>query len=204
MSEPQTDQYLPPLRETWKELEQQRIFQNRMYILPRPSRASHVGKREKRERIIDNPKAMNLLALDIATKTGFCTQTASGSWNLTPKKDESRGMRLVRFKAKLREICEMERINLSVFEQLATYGKFPNFVGAEMQGILKLFCEENNIEYRSYAPTAIKKFGTGRGNAKKDAMVEAAKKYNPSVASDDEADAIILYHLAMQDLQLTQ
>jgi len=146
---------------------------------------------------------MNLLALDIATKTGFCTQTASGSWNLTPKKDESRGMRLVRFKAKLREICEMEKINLIVFEQLATYGKFPNFVGAEMQGVLKLFCEENNIEHKSYAPTVIKKFGTGKGNAKKEGMVEAAKKYNPSVASDDEADAIILYQLALQDLQLT-
>lgn len=146
---------------------------------------------------------MNLLALDIATKTGFCTQTASGSWNLTPKKDESKGMRLIRFKAKLRETCELEKINLIVFEQLATYGKFPNFIAAEMQGILKLFCEENNIEYRSYAPTAIKKFGTGKGNAKKNVMIEAAKKFKSDVESDDEADAIILYQFAIQDLQLT-
>lgn len=143
---------------------------------------------------------INLLALDIATNTGFCSKTASGSWNLTPKKDESKGMRLIRFRAKLKEICELEHINLIVFEQLANYSKFPNFVGAEMQGILKLYCEENKIEYRSYAPTVIKKFGTGSGAAKKRKMIEAAKKYKSTVESDDEADAIILYHLALQDL----
>lgn len=146
---------------------------------------------------------MNLLALDIATHTGFCTQTASGTWNLTPKKDESKGMRLIRFKAKLREICDLEKIDLIVFEQLATYGKFPNFIAAEMQGILKLFCEENNIEYRSYAPTAIKKFGTQKGNANKEMMIFAAKKFKSEVESDDEADAIILYQMAIQDLQLS-
>jgi Holliday junction resolvasome RuvABC endonuclease subunit len=144
----------------------------------------------------------NVLALDVATTTGWCTRTASGTWTLTPKKDESKGMRLIRFTSKLREICGMEQIDLIVFEQLATYGKFPNFVGAEMQGVLKLFCEQNKIDYRSYAPTEIKKFGTGSGGAKKDKMVEAAKKYKPDVDSDDEADAIILYHLAIQDLQL--
>jgi Holliday junction resolvasome RuvABC endonuclease subunit len=148
------------------------------------------------------PQRTNILALDVATNCGWCTYTASGTWNLTPKKDESKGMRLIRFKAKLREICELEKIGIIVFEQLATYGKFPNFIGAEMQGVLKLFCTENNIEYKSYAPTVIKKFGTGKGNAKKNAMVEAAKRYNPSVASDDEADAIILYQLAIDDLKL--
>ncbi len=144
----------------------------------------------------------NLLALDVATTTGWCTHTTSGTWTLTPKKDESKGMRLIRFRAKLRELCELEQINLIVFEQLASYGKFPNFVGAEMQGVLKLFCEESGIEYRSYAPTEIKKFGTGSGGAKKDKMVTAAQKYKPGVTSDDEADAIILYHLAIEDLHL--
>jgi Holliday junction resolvasome RuvABC endonuclease subunit len=144
----------------------------------------------------------NVLALDVATTTGWCTHTTSGTWTLTQKKDESKGMRLIRFRAKLREICQLEQINLIVFEQLASYGKFPNFVGAEMQGVLKLFCEESLIEYRSYAPTEIKKFGTGSGGAKKDKMVTAAQKYKPEVTSDDEADAIILYHLAIEDLHL--
>lgn len=142
------------------------------------------------------------LALDIATSTGWCTRTASGTWDFKLKKDESKGMRLIRFRAKLRETCELEQIKLIVFEQLATYGKFPNFVAAEMQGVLKLFCEENKIEYRSYAPKAIKLWGTGSGGAKKLKMIDAAKKYKPDVESDDEADAIILYHFAIDDLKL--
>lgn len=145
---------------------------------------------------------IKMLALDVATTTGWCTNSASGIWNLTPKKDESGGMRLIRFRAKLREICESEQIKLIVFEQLATYGKFPNFVAGEMQGILKIFCEENKIDYKSFAPTAIKKFATGSGVAKKEEMVAAAKKYKPSVESNDEADAIILYRLAIDDLKL--
>ncbi len=143
-----------------------------------------------------------MLALDVATNTGWCTSHGSGTWNLTPKKDESKGMRLIRFRAKLREMCEMEQIRLIVFEQLASYGKYPNFVGAEMQGVLKLFCEETGIEYKSYAPTVIKKFGTGSGGSKKEKMIDAAKKYKPTVESDDEADAIILFHCAIDDLQL--
>lgn len=143
-----------------------------------------------------------LLALDVATNTGFCTHTASGSWNLTPKRDESKGMRLIRFRAKLREICELEGIKLIVFEQVAMYSKFPNLVGPEMIGVLKLFCEENHIEYRSVAPNAIKKWATGHGHASKESMIEAASKYTSNVGDDDEADAILLYHMTIQDLSL--
>lgn len=144
-------------------------------------------------------KPTSLLALDVATKTGFCTRTASGSWNLTPKKDESKGMRLIRFKGKLKEICQLEEVTLIVFEQIAVYGKFPNTVGIEMIGVLKLFCEESGIEYKGFPVKSIKK-QTGNGNAGKDKMIEHAKQYKSDVESDDEADAIILYHLAQDEL----
>lgn len=152
--------------------------------------------------ITGSKKDVGLLALDVATNTGFCTHTASGSWNLTPKKDESKGMRLIKFKSKLKEICQLEEIRIIVFEGVASYGKYPNFVASEMQGVLKLFCEESEIEYRSYPPASVKKWATGKGNAGKDLMVEAAKKFNPSVDDEDEADAIIIYHLAFEDLSL--
>lgn len=147
-------------------------------------------------------KAAGLFALDVATVTGFCSTTASGTWNFTPKKDESKGMRLIRFKAKLRDMAELERVTLIVFEQATVYGKYPNMVGIEMIGVLKLWCEENHVEYKSYAPTEIKKFGTGKGNAGKDKMVEAVQTIKPGVTDDNEADAIFLYHLAKTDLGL--
>ena len=143
-----------------------------------------------------------LLALDIATNTGFCTATASGTWNLAPKRDESAGMRCIRFKGKLKEICEIEGIKLVVFEMAAGFHKNALIVEAELIGVLKLFCEENGIQYKSYPPASIKKDATGKGNAKKDQMIEAAQKYKPGVTSNDEADAIHIYHYAIKDLNL--
>lgn len=145
---------------------------------------------------------LSLLSLDIATNCGWCTHTASGTWHLAPKKDESKGMRLIRFRAKVKEICALEAIQLIVFEGPAVVGKYPNTVAIEMMGVLKLFAEESAIEYRSYAPSEIKKFGTGKGNAPKERMMEAAMIYKTDVADEDEADAILLYHLAKKDLEL--
>lgn len=150
----------------------------------------------------------NMLALDISTNTGWCTEIVkghivSGVWNLTPRKNESKGMRLIKFKASLSEVCKSESINLIVFEGAVTYGKFPNHVGVELQGVLKLFCEENKIEYKSYMPTEIKKFATGKGNADKPKMVAAAQsRFGMQSNDDNEADAVCLYHLAMEDLKL--
>jgi Holliday junction resolvasome RuvABC endonuclease subunit len=143
----------------------------------------------------------NILALDVATNTGFCTRSGSGVWSLAPKKDESKGMRLIRFKSKLKDICSVEEIAIIVFEGAVSYGKFPNMVGAEMIGVLKLFCEENQIEYRSYMPTEIKKSATGKGNANKDQMVLAAQqKFAMQGKDDNQADALHLYAHAIKDL----
>lgn len=143
---------------------------------------------------------MNVLALDIATHTGFCTKTASGVWDFSIKRDESSGFRLIRFKAKLKEICALEEINVIVFERNAGFHKNAIIVLGEMQGICKLFCEENKIEYRAYSASEIKKFATGKGNAKKDAMVKAAnEKYGKHITDDNEADAVHIYHFATQD-----
>jgi Holliday junction resolvasome RuvABC endonuclease subunit len=144
-----------------------------------------------------------LLALDIATKTGFCTNIASGVWYLTPKKDESKGMRLIRFKAKLKEICEIAAIRIIAFEMPAIQGKFPNFVGMEMMGVLKLFCAENDIDHKGYPPLTLAKFATGVGKGNKPLMIQKCKeKYGIDPETDDEADAVHLYHLAIQDLKL--
>ena len=50
---------------------------------------------------------MKILSLDIATKTGWATDTTSGVWDLKPKRGESEGMRVVRFKSKVRELIEL-------------------------------------------------------------------------------------------------
>lgn len=147
---------------------------------------------------------MNILALDIATHTGWCTKTASGVWDFSIKRDESSGMRLIRFKAKVREVIEKEQINLVVFERTAGFHKNAIIVQSELHGVLKLFLEENNIQYRAYSASEIKKFATGKGNAGKPLMIAAAKQKYPDVEiiDDNHADALHIYHLALNDINL--
>jgi Holliday junction resolvasome RuvABC endonuclease subunit len=146
---------------------------------------------------------LKILALDVATHCGFCTETAHGVWNLTPKRDESGGMRLIRFKAKLKETCEIEDISVVAFERTAGFHKNALIVQAELHGVLKVFCEENKIEYKAYSASEIKKYATGKGNAKKDLMIKAAReKLGYLDDNDNEADAMWIYELAKNDLKL--
>lgn len=47
---------------------------------------------------------------------------------------------------------------------------------AENGGILRFKLFQNNIPYTEYAPTQIKKFFTGKGNAKKDEVIDCVEK----------------------------
>jgi Holliday junction resolvasome RuvABC endonuclease subunit len=144
-----------------------------------------------------------VLALDIATKTGFATSTASGVWNLTPKKDESKGMRLIRFRTKLREMIQHHGFRLIVFEGAAVFSKHPNFVGAEMIGVCKLACEELGVDYMAYVPATIKKWATGNGHAGKPLMVKTAReRWDMQSNDDNEADALAILHFVLHDLGL--
>ena len=147
---------------------------------------------------------MNILALDVATKTGFCTANGSGVWDLTPKRDESKGMRLLRFRSKLIELHKAEPIDIVVFERTAGFHKAALIVQAELHGVLKVFCEENEIEYRAYSAGEIKKCATGKGNASKQMMMDAAKANFTTIKiiDDNHADALFLYLLALEDLNI--
>jgi len=112
---------------------------------------------------------MKILALDPATLCGWAhTNGKSGTWDLKPKRDESRGMRLVRLRLRLKKMLMKYDIDMLVFEAARHAG--PKMQGAlvvqsEMQGVIKLWCELKGIEYKGYSPSEIKKFATGKGNA---------------------------------------
>ena len=141
-----------------------------------------------------------ILALDIATKTGWKTSTASGIWNLKPNRGESDGMRVVRFKAKVNEMIKIESINLIAYERVAGKQNAAISVISEMVGQLKLISIEQGIDLACYSAKEIKKFATGNGNASKDLMVKTAiaQGYNP--IDDNEADAIFIYNLTIKDI----
>ncbi len=144
--------------------------------------------------------ANNILALDIATKTGWRTKTSSGVWDLKPNRGESEGMRVVRFKSKVKELILLENINLVAYERPAGMHKSSIMVASEMVGVLKDLCIEMNVELSCYSASEIKKFATGKGNASKELMIDAAIKKGFNPKDDNEADAIHLYNLVVSDI----
>jgi Holliday junction resolvasome RuvABC endonuclease subunit len=148
-------------------------------------------------------KEINILAIDQASNCGWKTKNAHGVWDFNTRKDESSGMKMLRFRSKLKEVCELEQINLIVYERVA--GRHANSIihASKMVAMIETFCEENNIEYKAVSATEVKKFATGKGNANKDKMIEAARlKYGYEGNDDNEADAILIYHHTLLELNL--
>lgn len=147
--------------------------------------------------------ALRILALDPATKTGWAHSCGeSGVWDLSVKRDESSGMRLLRLRAKLNEVHQTIGVDFVAFEA-ARMGKGRKVqigalsVQSEIQGVIKLWAEENLIQYKGYSSTEIKRHACGNGNASKDAMMEAAEnKFNRLFKSYDEVDALWLLDMA--------
>jgi len=155
---------------------------------------------------VDIPKPkINVLAIDQASNCGWCTKNAYGVWDFNTRKDESSGMKMLRFRAKLTEVCQIESINLIVYERVA--GQHANSIihAAKMVAMIETFCEENNINYKAVSAGEVKRFATGKGNCDKKAMIASAKEKHGYTGNDDnEADAIWIYHHTINDLNLSE
>jgi Holliday junction resolvasome RuvABC endonuclease subunit len=155
-----------------------------------------------------NKRDVGLLALDLATATGYCVFDGSGVWRFTTKPKIDKSYKLVFLHQRLKEICEAKKIRRIVYEEPLIYKskekkRRPNFVSFEMLGIVKFFCLNNNIRFGGYYSGTIKKFATGNGHAQKEEMTGAAiSMYQVMPDDHNEADALHLYHLAIEDLQL--
>lgn len=145
---------------------------------------------------------LRILALDPATKCGFAHSCGiSGTWDLSVRRDESSGMRLLRLRGKLNEILSSVGIDLIVYE--AARHAAPKMQGAlvvqaTIQGALTLWAEERKIQYRGVSPKEIKKLAAGSGNANKQMVIAAAAKRWPSVdiTDDNHADALWILEFA--------
>lgn len=157
---------------------------------------------------------MNVLALDLATRTGWALfengAEESGHETFDVRRGESPGMRFVRFNRwlddfLLRPVGEdlRARVDLIVYEQ--TLPSAPGALAREIEtGFatrVQEFCARYDIEHQApLYPAQLKKWTTGHGNAKKPAMLEAVARRWRRVDDHNEADAIALLHYALDVL----
>jgi Holliday junction resolvasome RuvABC endonuclease subunit len=111
------------------------------------------------------------------------------------------GIRLLRFRAWLREVLELVRPVLVAYEQPVIHRERRQLnvaVGHNLEGVL-LAELEGQIDYVSPLPSQVKKHATGRGNCSKPAMVAAAEqRWGRRPATHDEADALCLLAWAFE------
>lgn len=142
-----------------------------------------------------------ILALDLGTKTGWAIKDSSGiksgSKNFKTKRQEGAGMRYLKFRRWLDSIkCGITEIH---FEEVRRHaGTQAAHVYGGLMGTLTLWCEENKIPYSSVPVGTIKKAATGKGNASKEQMIEAAKNLGFNPEDDNEADAIHMLRYVME------
>ena len=147
---------------------------------------------------------IRILAIDQASNCGWAMdKDIYGTWDFNTRKDESLGMKWLRFRAKLKEVTEIQGTNVIAYERPA--GQHANSIihSAKMIAIIETFCEENKIDYRCFSASEVKKFATGKGNAGKPLMISSAKEKLGYEGNDDnEADALWILELTKHSLNI--
>lgn len=137
-----------------------------------------------------------VLSLDVATLTGWAVMRSDRSirsGRVRLPKGERQGERLHAFRKWLTtKKAEIGHIDFVVYENAAFQRGAANEVFHNLIGVLLDWCEHHLIGYAKINPTSIKTFATGKGNADKAAMLQAAAERGYQCIDDNEADAILL------------
>ena len=148
---------------------------------------------------------MNILAIDLGTTTGWACKAAHSDivhgWaSFKPHRFEGGGMRYLRFKQWLTELKGTLNSDLHAiyFEEVRRHLSTDSaHVYGGLMATLTSWCEHHKIAYVGVPVQTIKKHATGRGNANKEAMIEAMQLKGHPVTDDNEADALALLHWAI-------
>lgn len=148
----------------------------------------------------------NILALDIATKTGWAV-----SWHGTPVisgvKDfgdfDDEASRADYFEYWLKADRDIAAMDFLVMETSFStgFGKVDYRLNG-MQYLAHMVAWKYKVERRTVPPTTLKKFATGNGRAKKKDMIAAVREWGFDPQDDNEADALALLTYAQEELYL--
>lgn len=158
-----------------------------------------------------------ILALDLGQSTGFalgtddgandmtgvCSLMQRGSWNLKPDKFSGGGMRFVKFLERLDHLMKAMPFDRVVFEGVRRHkGVDAAHAFGGYMATLQSWCERQDppVPYEGVPVGTIKKFATNHGNASKPEMMAAVAAMGFPCDTDDEADAVALLLMKLQEL----
>jgi|SRR5690625_243443 len=140
---------------------------------------------------------MKIVAFDLGTTTGWAAWSGgkytSGVLDLKGGRYEGGGMRYLRFEGQLKELLDHVEPDAVFFEEVRRHmGTDAAHVYGGLLAVLTAECEKRGIPYQGIPVGTVKKHATGKGNANKQAMLEAAESKWPDqqIADDNQADAL--------------
>jgi crossover junction endodeoxyribonuclease RuvC len=120
---------------------------------------------------------------------------------MKPGRFEGGGMRFVKFRKWLNEVYDAYRFEQVFFEEIRMHrGVDAAHIYGGLMAVLTAWCEEKGVPYEGVHYAHIKKHWGGKGNAKKEDMMNAAFDRGYSPSTDDEADALALFDLKADDV----
>ena len=147
-----------------------------------------------------------VLALDLGTTTGWAIGSSplsiiSGVMKLQPGRFDSASMRFIRFVAHLNGFTVLHPIDFVVYEEVRSHkGTDAAHIYGGLMAHLQVWAEERGIPYEGVPVSTIKRWATGKGNAGKPEMIRAMQALGHKPADDNEADALALCRLKLQEL----
>ncbi len=152
-----------------------------------------------------------ILGLDPGSSCGWAVHDgeriiASGVWNLAPRRGDSPGVRYLKLRRRLGDVLDKyPQLELVAVEQAHHRGGAATEYAVGIVTHVQSWCAEVGLEHVAIHSSRAKRFATGRGNADKAAMVEAACARWPgwTPESDDEADARWIAEAAAAELGLS-
>lgn len=145
-------------------------------------------------------KLQKILALDLALNCGWATSSPKIKFGTATFRDtrfDGAGIRFLRFEQWL--IDNGSDADLVVYEGVMNHSSLDagHSYGGYLAILLK-WSEHTRIPCGAFPVGTIKKFWTGNGAAKKDAMIKEAHRRGFNVSDDNQADALAILHLGMQ------
>jgi len=150
-----------------------------------------------------------VLGLDLGTNCGFAVGeagkvTTSGTWDFgNHSRFESGGARYLRFRHALKDLHEQTKFTDIVFEEVHRHrGTAAAHVYGGMFAMMAAWADNQNpkLPYIGVGVGTIKRHWTGKGNASKTEMIDAACKRGFSPKDDNHADALAICFYYMEEL----
>lgn len=148
---------------------------------------------------------LSILALDLATTTGFALRNAdgaivSGTVSFRPSRYDGGGMRYLRFGAWLNQLAaDVGSIGVVHHEEVRRHlSTDAAHVHGGLLATLTVWCEQRAIAYQGVPVATIKRHITGKGNADKAAVIAAVRARGFAPCDDNEADAIAILLWAIE------